>query len=715
MLGCGVNSKNSIMKTTRNIHGIVLALAWHLVATLKACLKIMKRVAMAITFAIVFYLGTVFSHLNAWFMRATETVSPSPGEEGRGEGGLQTKIELSFKIFRPALKERMHPLKSTGTFSFRQCCLTLLFLLVLPVAVRAQFTYTTNGSSVTITGYTGPGGAIVIPNSTNGHTVTGIGTEAFQSPLVTSVAIPTSITNIGVEAFVGCPNLTNISVTTGSSSFSSINGVLFGQDNTLVEYPEGLPLTNGTYTIPYTVTSIGPYAFADCSRLTNMAVVNVTNIGEYAFTECTDLTSVAVTNTIGTETSIDPYAFAYCSRLTNVMVYNVNIEDFAFTECTSLTSITIPTPASFSFSYVKPTSVGVAAFTFCISLTNVVIGSSVTNIGGLAFAFCTNLTSVYFASNAPSDFGTAFYEDPAATVYYLPGTTGWGPTFGDAPTVGKTPASEFDYNTLDGSITILQYNGSSSVVVIPSTINGYAVTGIGGGAFEGDSPEGTRVTSIAIPNSVTNIEQYAFQNCTSLTNISVDAANLFYSSLNGVLFDKAQDTIIEYPEGLKNSTYIIPDSVTNIGQEAFEDCTSLTSIVIPGSITSIGAYAFSYSYSLTSAYFEGNAPPDLGNAFAADHATVYYLPGTTGWGATFGGVPAVLWNPQATAFTTAGGQFGFNLTGPTNATIVVQACTNLANPVWIPVSTNLLTGGSSSFNDPSWAGYSSRFYRFTAQ
>ena len=58
---------------------------------------------MAITFAIAFCLVTVFNHPDVWFMRATETVSPSPGGEGRGEGGLQTKIELPFKIFKQAL------------------------------------------------------------------------------------------------------------------------------------------------------------------------------------------------------------------------------------------------------------------------------------------------------------------------------------------------------------------------------------------------------------------------------------------------------------------------------------------------------------------------------------------------------------------------------------------------------------------------------------
>ncbi|MGA2869176.1 MAG: hypothetical protein ABSF34_08455 [Verrucomicrobiota bacterium] len=70
---------------------------------LRACLKMMKHVAMAITFAIAYYLVTVFSHPDAWFMRAAETISPSPGGEGRGEGGLQTIIELHFKIFKQAL------------------------------------------------------------------------------------------------------------------------------------------------------------------------------------------------------------------------------------------------------------------------------------------------------------------------------------------------------------------------------------------------------------------------------------------------------------------------------------------------------------------------------------------------------------------------------------------------------------------------------------
>jgi hypothetical protein len=94
---------------------------------------------------------------------------------------------------------------------------------------------------------------------------------------------------------------------------------------------------------------------------------------------------------------------------------------------------------------------------------------------------------------------------------------------------------------------------------------------------------------------------------------------------------------------------------------------------------------------------------------------VYYLPGTTGWGSTFSGCPALLWNPQAQtgdgSFGVLNNQFGFNITGTTNIPVVVEACTDLANPAWSPVGTNTLTGGSSYFSDSQWTNYPARFYR----
>jgi hypothetical protein len=94
---------------------------------------------------------------------------------------------------------------------------------------------------------------------------------------------------------------------------------------------------------------------------------------------------------------------------------------------------------------------------------------------------------------------------------------------------------------------------------------------------------------------------------------------------------------------------------------------------------------------------------------------VYYLPGTTGWGTTFDGVPAVLWNPQAQtsdgSFGVQSNQFGFNITGTTNIPVVVEACTNVSNPNWLPLLNCTLTNGIVYFSDPRWTNYPSRFYR----
>ena len=87
---------------------------------------------------------------------------------------------------------------------------------------------------------------------------------------------------------------------------------------------------------------------------------------------------------------------------------------------------------------------------------------------------------------------------------------------------------------------------------------------------------------------MTSIGDYAFLDCTSLTTITVDAGNLNYSSVDGVLFNKLQTLLVQYPAGILDNSYTIPDSVTSIGDYAFYYCTSLTSVTIPDSVTSIG-------------------------------------------------------------------------------------------------------------------------------
>jgi hypothetical protein len=217
-----------------------------------------------------------------------------------------------------------------------------------------------------------------------------------------------------------------------------------------------------------------------------------------------------------------------------------------------------------------------------------------------------------------------------------------------------------------------------------------SVTNIGDLAF--DSCWG--LTSVTIPDSVTSIGESAFAGCTSLTNVT------------------------------------IPNSVTSIGESAFHYCTSLTRVTIPNNLTSIEGWAFSDCLSLTRVYFQGNAPSLGADVFdyrnhvellppvVWDPATIYYLPGTTGWASTFGGRPTALWllpNPlilnNGPSFGIQTNGFGFIISWATNVPVIVEASTNLANPTWSPVATNTLTSGSSYFSDPQWTNYPARFYR----
>ena len=359
-----------------------------------------------------------------------------------------------------------------------------LLLLLLPAAVKAQdYTYTTNNGAITITGYTGSGGAVTITNTINGLPVTSIGNQAFQDcPSLTSVMIGTNVTSIGVLAFCDCHNLTAITVDGQNSVYSSVAGVLFNKSQTtLIQCPGSIIASS--YTIPNGVTNIGLGAFSSCSSLTNVAIPNsVTSIGVSAFNACSSLASVTIPSSV---TSIGAQAFRYCPLTSVTIPASVtSIGGGAFDACTSLTAITVEAlnpvyssvagvlfnksqttlieyPGGKVGGYTIPasvTSIGGGAFYYCTSLTGVTIPNSVTNIGNVAFMYCSSLTNVivgsgvtsigdeafydcgssltgvYFQGNAPSFGSDVFYGDNNATVYYLTCTTGWGTTFGSRPT-----------------------------------------------------------------------------------------------------------------------------------------------------------------------------------------------------------------------------------------------------------------------------------------
>ena len=286
----------------------------------------------------------------------------------------------------------------------------------------------------------------------------------------------------------------------------------------------------------------------------------ITSMDSSAFENCYNLTSITVD--IENENYSSENGILFNKDKTKIIRYSpgksdssytipnsVTTIDFgAFECCNNLTSITIPNSVTYIYR---------DAFRYCNNLTSVTIPNSVTSIGDWAFDGCNNLTNITVDienENYSSENGILFNKDKTELICFLSAK-------------------------------------SDSSYTIPNS-----VTSIGSYAFS----DCYNLTSITIPNSVTSIDYDAFYRCTNLTSITVDIENKSYSSENGILFNKDKTEIIRYSPGKNDSSYTIPNSVTNIGSYAFSDCYNLTSVTIPNSVTSIGGYAFSGCDNLTS-------------------------------------------------------------------------------------------------------------------
>ena len=273
--------------------------------------------------------------------------------------------------------------------------------------------------------------SIEIPSS-----VTSIGMWAFYNcTSLTSIEIPSSVASIGIYAFSRCVSLNSINVDKSNQEYSSEDGILFDKDKKeLICYPA--EKKEKEYNIPSSVTSIGTYAFGNCTNLTRIEIPSsVTSIGGGAFDNCTSLTRIEIPSSV---TSIGTYAFSWCVSLNSINVdksnqeyssedgilfdkgktklitypagkkekeYNIpssvtSIGDYAFDNCTSLTRIEIPSSV---------TSIGREAFEKCERLTSIEIPSSVTSIGWNAFAYCTSLTDIEIQSIGAFKYNYVFY------------------------------------------------------------------------------------------------------------------------------------------------------------------------------------------------------------------------------------------------------------------------------------------------------------------
>ncbi|MDR1866668.1 MAG: leucine-rich repeat domain-containing protein [Treponema sp.] len=178
-----------------------------------------------------------------------------------------------------------------------------------------------------------------------------------------------------------------------------------------------------------------------------------------------------------------------------------------------------------------------------------------------------------------------------------------------------SPAEDFTYClNSKGTIRITGYKGTNNTVVIPSIIDGIAVTEIGNRAFYQK-----KIQSITIPYSIERIEQAAFTHNQTLKAVNVSVRNRHYASVDGTLFSKDKTILYRVPAGKSLTSYTIPDGVTTIEYEALYGH-QLTTVTIPESVTYIGWSAFAYNY-LTTIDIPDNVLFIGRNAFAHNQLT----------------------------------------------------------------------------------------------
>lgn len=298
------------------------------------------------------------------------------------------------------------------------------------------------------------------------------------------------------------------------------------------------------------VTSIGADAFNHYKALTEVEIAEgVTSIGERAFEACDGIKAIKIPESVR---EFGPCVFQQCDSLSEIELPDglKIISTEMFWDCSSLKKVIIPDSVEEirwgAFENCEKleeaelpdglTMIQASAFYGCGSLKRITIPDSVHTIGGSAFSGCYNITSL----------------------------------------------------TVPGSVSLINESAFSYCLRLSELVISEGVKKIEMFAFSGcDSLE-----SVRLPDSLTLIDDSAFKRCSALSSIEVGEGNKKYKSIDGVLYDKNVTAMIIYPRGRADEQYVIPDTVTELGEYRFSGCTGIKSVKIGKGITRIGADAF---------------------------------------------------------------------------------------------------------------------------
>ena len=457
-----------------------------------------------------------------------------------------------------------------------------------------------------------------------------------------NILIPSNVTYISPSAFIGCKNVERIIVEVTNKNYVSSGNCIIdrsnktliaGCKNSVIPHDGNVEIIGdgaffgcdglNTMIIPDGVKSIGRAAFYGCTGLSVVSIPqSVTSIGEYAFLMCSNLGSMDIPDGVK---EIGQYTFNGCSSLKTVYIGEAveTIGDYAFAGCGSLTDVDMSGNLSF---------IGERAFASCLSLNRIELGQNVSHIEREAFLSCLGIECVRVPGALKTVGKDAFTGCGNFIIDYYGDLQSWCDIDGLKNLRTDRYISDLsEYAGGEGFITGGDVSGDTSDVtcvrevffsgerlhrdiVIPAgveTIPDYAfakmsnvsavtisdgVKKIGEYAFSGCSD----LTLIVVPGSLVSVGFHAFRNCGLLNRIDYNGDIFSWCNLSGVDNLRVNNASVNFTAVGGNGTLVIPDSITEINDGAFEYFSGIRNVIIPEGVTSIGDYAFRGCHDITS-------------------------------------------------------------------------------------------------------------------